>query len=102
MQYSGDYEVGNYKMINIGQVKCSLSLDGVTYGNEVSVTSGLDTSIFSCILPGSLSAQSNVTIKLTQVMNPATTTGYLRFFSVLLSDASYKYDQEQNCTLNPV
>ena len=77
MQYSGDYKVGNYKMVNIDQVKCSLSLDGVNYGSEENVKTGLDTSIFTCSLLGNLEAGSNVTIKLTQVMNPATTTGYL-------------------------
>ena len=81
-------------MINKDISKCSLSLDGgESYGSEVFAGSGLDTSIFTCSFDGDLPAGSNVTIKLTQIMNPATTTGYLDYFSVLLSDSLYKYDQ---------
>ena len=85
-------------MIAQGQqqpIKCFLSIDDGPFDLEVSASiTGTDGRYFKCTFTGSnLPVNSTVSLKLTNVANPATTTDYLQYFQISTGDGSNYFDK---------
>lgn len=81
-------------------VMCSISLNDSAFSSAVSASISTGGFLFTCSFPITLQANSRVVLKLSNIANPATTTGYLQKLVIKTYDANnYYYDTEGSCSM---
>lgn len=101
---NGVYNSASTKIVDNRNITCQLSINGGSFGSQVSATILTDSPIFNCNFTGlNLSANADVILKLNYVVNPPYTTNYIfGSFQVDSSDGVKFYDSVSACTPNPV
>jgi len=101
---TGVYNSSPISIVNNGNLSCQVSINNGAFSSVVSATLVPGSAIFKCDFTNlNLSANSNVVLKLNNVVNPPFTTNYLSgSFQVDTSDGIRFYDTVPSCALMPV
>jgi hypothetical protein len=101
---TGVYNSSPTSIVNNGNLTCQLSINNGPFTTQVSAVLVSGSAIFKCDFTNvNLTANSQVILKLNNVVNPPFTTNYLSGnFQVDTSDGFKYYDTVSACTLNPV
>lgn len=101
---TGVYNSSPISIVNNGNLTCQLSINNGPFTTQVAAVLVSGSAIFKCDFTNvNLTANSQVVLKLNNVVNPPFTTNYLSGnFQVDTSDGFKYYDTVPACTLSPV